>query len=52
VHRWLGRFGSEPEKIERHRLELAKGTGIAKTAKLVGLGAGTVHRLKRDAAII
>ncbi len=28
--------------------ELARGTGIIKTAKLIGLGVGTVHRLKRD----
>src|SRR5262245_15102701 len=38
----------EPKKIERARLELAKGTGIVKTAKLIGLGVGTVHRLKRE----
>src|SRR5262245_34083500 len=38
----------EPKKIERARLELAKGTGIIKTAKLIGLGVGTVHRLKRE----
>src|SRR5215813_11039389 len=43
----LGRPGAEPEKIELARRELAKGTGIIKTAKLVGLGVGTVHRLKR-----
>lgn len=47
VRRRLGRPGSEPDKVERARLELAKGTGIVKTAKLVGLGTGTVHRLKR-----
>jgi DNA invertase Pin-like site-specific DNA recombinase len=47
----LGRPGvesKEPKKIERARLELAKGTGIIKTAKLIGLGVGTVHRLKRE----
>jgi hypothetical protein len=27
---------------------LAKGTGIIKTAKLTGLGTGTVHKLKRQ----
>jgi hypothetical protein len=39
----LGRPGvetKEPEKIERARRELAKGTGIIKTAKLAGLGVG------------
>jgi DNA invertase Pin-like site-specific DNA recombinase len=44
----LGRPGAEPEKIEAARLELARGTGIAKTARLTGLGTGTVHRLKRE----
>jgi DNA invertase Pin-like site-specific DNA recombinase len=50
VRRRLGRPGAEPEKIEFARQELAKGTGIGKTAKLVGLGTGTVHRLKREMA--
>jgi hypothetical protein len=50
VRRKLGRPGAEPDKIERARLELAKGTGIVKTAKLAGLGVGTVHRLKRENA--
>jgi DNA invertase Pin-like site-specific DNA recombinase len=50
VRRRLGRPGSEPEKIERARVQLAKGIGIAKTARLTGLGTGTVHRLKRDMA--
>jgi hypothetical protein len=31
---------------EAARRELAKGTGVLKTAKLVGLGTGTVQRLK------
>jgi DNA invertase Pin-like site-specific DNA recombinase len=47
----LGRPGAEskePEKFRRARLELAKGTGIIKVAKEVGLGVGTVHRLKRE----
>ena len=42
------RPGGEPEKIERARVQLAKGVGIAKTARLTGLGTGTVHRLKRE----
>jgi DNA invertase Pin-like site-specific DNA recombinase len=46
----LGRPGAEPEKIEAARLELVKGTGIAKTARLTGLGTGTVHKLKRELA--
>jgi DNA invertase Pin-like site-specific DNA recombinase len=34
-------------KAQRH---LRKGTGILKVAKLVGLGTGTVHRIKREMA--
>jgi DNA invertase Pin-like site-specific DNA recombinase len=50
VRRRLGRPGAEPDKIERARVHLAKGVGIAKTARLTGLGTGTVHRLKREMA--
>jgi DNA invertase Pin-like site-specific DNA recombinase len=46
----LGRPGAEPDKIERARIELAKGVGIAKTARLTGIGTGTVHKLKREMA--
>jgi DNA invertase Pin-like site-specific DNA recombinase len=52
VRKRLGRPGSEPEKIERAKVELAKGTGITKTARLVGLGTGTVHKLKRQMAVV
>ena len=31
-------------------LELAKGVGIGKVARLTGLGTGTVHKLKREMA--
>jgi DNA invertase Pin-like site-specific DNA recombinase len=48
VRRSLGRPGAEPEKIERARVGLAKGIGIIKVAREVGLGVGTVHRLKRE----
>ncbi len=48
VRRKLGRPGAEPDKIERARRELAKGIGIGKVAREVGLGVGTVHRLKRE----
>jgi DNA invertase Pin-like site-specific DNA recombinase len=50
VRKRLGRPGSEPAKMEQARRELAKGTGIAKTARLVDLGTGTVHKLKRELA--
>ena len=48
VRRKLGRPGAEPDKIEQARRELAKGLGIVKVAREVGLGVGTVHRLKRE----
>jgi DNA invertase Pin-like site-specific DNA recombinase len=48
VRRRLGRPGAEPEKMERARRALARGVGIAKTARLTGLGTGTVHKLKRE----
>jgi DNA invertase Pin-like site-specific DNA recombinase len=51
VRRRLGRPGSEPEKLTQARIELEKGTGIGKTARLVGLGTGTVHKLKRQMAV-
>jgi len=47
VRNRLGRPGCEKEKLAAARIELAKGTGIIKTAKLIGLGVGTVHKLKR-----
>jgi DNA invertase Pin-like site-specific DNA recombinase len=43
----LGRPGAEPNKMELARRKLAKGIGIGKVAREVGLGVGTVHRLKR-----
>jgi DNA invertase Pin-like site-specific DNA recombinase len=50
VRRRLGRPGGAPGKLEMALRELTKGTGIAKTARLVGLGTGTVHKLKREMA--
>jgi DNA invertase Pin-like site-specific DNA recombinase len=47
----LGRPGAEPDKIERARGALAKGIGIGKVARTVGLGVGTVHRLKRETGV-
>ena len=46
----LGRPGALPEQIAAARLELAKGTGIGKTARLTKLGVGTVQKLKREMA--
>jgi DNA invertase Pin-like site-specific DNA recombinase len=42
------RVGGKVE--DRARAELAKDTGILKTAKLIGLGSGTVQRIKREMA--
>jgi DNA invertase Pin-like site-specific DNA recombinase len=44
----LGRPGALPNQIEAARAELARGTGIGKTARLTGLGTGTVHRIARE----
>jgi DNA invertase Pin-like site-specific DNA recombinase len=36
-------------KVESQvRAELAKGSGILKTARLIGVGSGTVPRIKRE----
>jgi len=48
LRRKLGRPGAEPDKIEAARHELAKGIGIGKVARTVGLGVFTVHRIKRE----
>ena len=34
--------------VERIRIELPTGTGILKTAKALGVGTGTVHRVKQE----
>ena len=34
--------------VERIRTELVTGAGILKTAKALGVGTGTVHRVKRE----
>jgi hypothetical protein len=44
----LGRPNADPKKVQAACRELANGTGVLKTAKLVGLGTGTVQRLKRE----
>jgi DNA invertase Pin-like site-specific DNA recombinase len=42
----IGRPLNDPAAIDVARAELARGTGILKVAKMVGLGTGTVQRLK------
>jgi DNA invertase Pin-like site-specific DNA recombinase len=44
----LGRPPIASELERKAQRELRKGTGILKVAKLVGLGTGTVHRIKRE----
>jgi DNA invertase Pin-like site-specific DNA recombinase len=44
----LGRPPITSELERKARRHLRKGTGIQKVAKLVGLGTGTVHRIKRE----
>jgi DNA invertase Pin-like site-specific DNA recombinase len=51
VRKRLGRPNADPKKVDLARQELVRGTGILKTAKLTGLGTGTVQRLKREMAI-
>jgi DNA invertase Pin-like site-specific DNA recombinase len=50
VRKRLGRPNADPKKLEAARNRLANGIGVLKTAKLVGLGTGTVQRLKREMA--
>jgi hypothetical protein len=48
-------FGSRPvstDVVELIREELATGAGILKTAKELGCGTGTVHRVKRSMAAV
>jgi DNA invertase Pin-like site-specific DNA recombinase len=44
----LGRPKVGKQVEDRARRELAKGTGVVKTAKLLGIGTGTVQRVKRE----
>ena len=46
----LGRPLNDPSAIAKARKELAKGIGIGKVARSVGLGVGTVHKLAREMA--
>jgi hypothetical protein len=44
----LGRPNADPAKLRKAQAALAEGHGIIKVAKQVGLGVGTVQRLKRE----
>jgi DNA invertase Pin-like site-specific DNA recombinase len=46
----LGRPGAAPEDVEEAKRRLRAGDGILRVAKEIGLGVGTVHKLKREMA--
>ena len=48
----LGRRPVSDAIVQRIREQWAGGSGIIKTAQLIGCGVGTVHRLKRSMAVI
>jgi hypothetical protein len=48
VRKRLGPPSADPAKLRKAEAELAKGFGIIKVAKAVGLGVGTVANLKRE----
>jgi DNA invertase Pin-like site-specific DNA recombinase len=48
----LGRRPVSENVVERIREKLATGAGILKTAKALGVGTGTVHRVKREMAAV
>ena len=48
----LGRRPVSKTVVERIQEQLATGTGILKTAKALGVGTGTVHRVKREMVAI
>jgi DNA invertase Pin-like site-specific DNA recombinase len=46
----LGRRPVSTDVVERIRTQLATGAGILKTAKTLGVGTGTVHKVRRSMA--
>ena len=48
VKKRLGRPNADPDKLRKARAEPAKGIGIIKVAKAVGLGVGTVQKIKNE----
>ena len=48
----LGRRPVSTNVVARIREQLATGAGILKTAKALGVGTGTVHRVKREMAVV
>jgi DNA invertase Pin-like site-specific DNA recombinase len=48
----LGRRPVSADVVEQIREQLMTGAGILKTAKALGVGTGTVHRVKREMVAI
>jgi len=48
----VNRWQKLPAVVERIHEQLAARVGILKTAKALGVGTGTVHRIKREMAAI
>jgi len=48
----LGRRPVGEAVVARIREQLATGSGIVKTAKVLGVGTGTVHRIKREMSAV
>jgi DNA invertase Pin-like site-specific DNA recombinase len=48
----LGRRPITEAVVAQIREQLATGSGILKTAKVLSVGTGTVHRVKRDMAAV
>jgi DNA invertase Pin-like site-specific DNA recombinase len=44
----IGRPTTDATLLDRAKAELAKGTGIVKTARIIGIGVGTVQRIKNE----
>ena len=48
----FGRPSADPKKFEAARREVAEGSGVLKTASIVGLRTGTVQRQKQSTAVV
>jgi hypothetical protein len=44
----IGRPSTDAALVDRAKVELAKGTGVLKTARIIGIGVGTVQKLKNE----
>jgi DNA invertase Pin-like site-specific DNA recombinase len=44
----IGRPSTDAALLEQAKMELTRGTGVLRTARLIGIGAGTVQKIKKD----